>query len=112
MRYTIRRRTCSWKISKLSTILCAHTLPRSPSRGRELGVWGDGWTLCDLVAHLAEWQHMFLAWYDAGLRGVTPQLPAPSYKWSQTPQLKRAIWEKHRSRSQATVRADLEAGVP
>ena len=26
------------------------------SRYREAGVWGDGWTVHDLVAHLAEWQ--------------------------------------------------------
>ncbi len=37
-------------------------------------------------------------------------MPAPGFKWSQTPRLNRAIWEKHRSRSQAAVRADFHSG--
>jgi hypothetical protein len=80
------------------------------ARWREGGVWGDGWTVCDLVAHLAEWQRLFLGWYDDGLRGVAPEMPAPGYKWSETPALNRAIWRKHRMRSQAEVMKDFEAG--
>jgi len=80
------------------------------ARWREFGVWGEGWTLADLVAHLAAWQHMFVGWYEDGLRGATPQMPAPGYKWSETPRLNRAIWEKHRSLSQAAVRADFDSG--
>jgi hypothetical protein len=53
---------------------------------------------------------MFLAWYEDGLRGGTPQLPAPGYKWSETPRLNRAIRERHRSRSQAAVCADFRSG--
>jgi hypothetical protein len=90
--------------------LCARLAGISTARWDEPGVWGDGWTLSDLVAHLAEWQHMLLGWYQDGLRGALPDMPAPGFKWSQTPQLNRAIWEKHRSRSQATVRADFDSG--
>lgn len=90
--------------------LCARLAEIPKARWHELGVWGDGWTLSDLVAHLAEWQHMFLGWYEDGLRGVTPQMPAPGYKWSQTPRLNRAIWERHRSRPQAAVWADFDSG--
>lgn len=79
-------------------------------RWHELGVWGDGWTLSDLVAHLAEWQRLFLGWYEDGQRGATPQMPAPGYKWSQTPRLNRAIWRRNRSRSRAAVRADFDSG--
>jgi len=90
--------------------LCAQLAEVPKARWHELGVWGDGWTLCDLLAHLAEWQHMFLGWFEDGLRGAAPEMPAPGYKWSQTPRLNRAIWEKHRSRSQAAVRADFDSG--
>ena len=55
---------------------------------------------------------MFLGWYEDGLRGIAPQMPAPGYKWRETPKLNRAIWEKHRSRSQAAVRADLGFRIP
>jgi hypothetical protein len=90
--------------------LCARLRQIPTARWHEGGVWGSGWTLCDLVAHLAEWQRMFLRWYDDGLRGTTPSLPAPGFNWSQTPELNRAIWEKHRSRSPRSVRAGFDSG--
>jgi hypothetical protein len=91
-------------------LLCARLAQIPRVRWRERGVWGDGWTLADLVAHLAEWQHMFVGWYEDGLRGATPQMPVPGYKWSETPRLNRAIQEKHRSRAVAAVRADFDSG--
>jgi hypothetical protein len=81
-----------------------------PEQYDEPGVWGDDWSLTDLVAHLAEWQMMFLSWYDAGRSGSAVALPAPGYKWSETPRLNRAIWEKHRGRSPADVRTEFEQG--
>ena len=77
---------------------------------RAAGAWGVGWTVKDLVAHLAEWQRMFLRWYDDGLKGNLPDLPARGYSWRETPQLNRAIWAKHRRRSIVSVREDFEAG--
>jgi len=79
-------------------------------RWSEPGVWGDQWTLSDLVAHLAEWQRMFLSWYEYGLTGTRPALPAAGYKWNELPRLNRAIWEKHRGRTPAEVRMDFESG--
>jgi len=90
--------------------LCARLREIPKVRWREKGVWGDGWTVSDLVAHLAEWQRMFLIWYEDGLRGTTPEMPAPGYKWNEMPRLNRAIWEKHRSRSLAAVMNDFESG--
>jgi len=91
-------------------VLCARLREIPRGRWREVGVWGDDWTLFDLVAHLAEWQNMFLGWYEDGLRGATPQMPAPGYKWSETPRLNRMIREKHRARSQQRVQADFDSG--
>lgn len=90
--------------------LCARLHETPKTRWHERGVWGDGWTLSDLVAHLAEWQRMFLSWYEEGKEGATPKMPAPGYKWSQTPKLNRAIWQKHRSRSTAAIKADFDSG--
>jgi hypothetical protein len=70
------------------------TIPAS--RRRETGVWGDRWTVSDLVAHLAAWHLMFLRWYREGREGRRPALPAPGYKWSETPALNRAIRQKYR----------------
>jgi hypothetical protein len=91
-------------------LLCAQLAEIPKGKWHEPDVWGDGWTLSDLVAHLAEWQRLFLGWYEDGLRGVTPPMPAVGYKWSQTPDLNQTIWEKHRSRSQEAVRADFDSG--
>jgi hypothetical protein len=82
----------------------AHSIPGK--RYREAGVWGDGWTVQDLFAHLTEWEQMFLRWYREGSEGGSPALPAPGYKWNQTPALNRAIQRKHGRKS---LRKVLEA---
>jgi hypothetical protein len=90
--------------------LCAQLDDIPSGRWQEPGGWGDGWTVADLVAHLAEWQRMFLSWHEDGLKGVKPALPAAGYKWSELPRLNRAIQEKHRGQRRGEVRADFEAG--
>jgi hypothetical protein len=74
----------------------------------EKGVWGDGWTIKDLFAHLTEWEQMFLGWYREGLAGEVPVLPAVGYKWNQTPKLNQAIWRKHKAKSWKKVYAEFE----
>ena len=56
------------------------------------------WSVKDVMAHLIAWEQMCLGWYQAGLRGETPSLPAPGFKWNQTPQLNQQIFEKWRKR--------------
>ena len=52
----------------------------------------------DVLAHLLEWEQMCLGWYDAGVRGETPHLPAPGFNWAQIPALNQQIYEKYRDR--------------
>jgi hypothetical protein len=54
------------------------------------------WSVKDVLAHLIEWEQMCLGWYSAGLHGENPPLPAPGFKWNQTPQLNQKIYEQHR----------------
>ena len=79
------------------------------ARRDEAGVWGDGWTACDLLAHLAAWHRMFLRWYAAGLEGRTPSLPAPGYRWNETPRLNRDIQAEHAARGYDNVARDFQA---
>jgi len=58
------------------------------------GALGD-WSVKDTLAHLYEWQQMFMRWYTAGLRGENPPTPAEGYKWSQLPALNQMIYEKY-----------------
>ena len=68
-----------------------------PARMVERGVVGE-WSVKDVLAHLHDWEQLALRWYRTGLGGENPAVPAPGYKWNQTPQLNRAVFEKHRDR--------------
>lgn len=52
---------------------------------------------------------MFLRWYREGTGGTHPALPAPGYKWNQTPELNQAIWHKHRQKSTKRVLEEFDA---
>lgn len=71
--------------------------PLSPGAMTEPGIVGE-WSVKDMLAHLLTWQRMVLRWYREGEQGLTPQLPAPGYKWNQIPQLNQQIYEHHRDR--------------
>ncbi len=66
----------------------------TPEQMVEPGVVGE-WSAKDVLAHLVEWEQMVLGWYRAGLQGEIPELPAPGFKWNQTPQLNQRIYEKY-----------------
>lgn len=77
------------------------------ARWKEPGVWGDDWTVHDLVAHLSAWHRLFLGWHEAGLRGEAPDMPASGYKWNETPRLNRALRAEHAHRPTEEVWAEL-----
>lgn len=80
----------------------------TPDQMTEPGLVGE-WSAKDVLAHLIEWEQMVLSWYRAGLRGETPEMPAPGYKWNQTPELNQMIYEKHRDRALDDVLAQFGA---
>jgi hypothetical protein len=85
-------------------------LTRIPKyRYRDKGVWGDDWTVKDLLAHLTEWEQMFLRWHREGREGKKPAVPAQGFKWNQTPLLNQAIWRKHRRKALDKVIEDFHA---
>ncbi|MFN0058421.1 MAG: ClbS/DfsB family four-helix bundle protein [Planctomycetota bacterium] len=96
-------------IEREHDLLCAIVATIPLARRRVAGVWGSGWNVQDLLAHLTEWEQMFLGWHEAGRRGESPQMPAAGYKWSEAPKLNEAIWRKHRRKSFAAVSAAFAA---
>ena len=72
------------------------------------GILGS-WSVKDVLAHLTEWEQMFLGWYQAGLRGQNPEKPAPGYKWSQLPQLNQQIYEKYHDQSLRDVQKSFRS---
>ncbi len=80
----------------------------TPEQMTEPGIVGE-WSTKDMLAHLIEWEQMVLGWHAAGLRGETPEIPAPGFKWNQTPQLNQHIYEKHRDRALDEVLEQFQA---
>jgi hypothetical protein len=78
------------------------------SLSREQRLWRGayGWSAKDHVAHLAEWERLFFGWYDAGVRGDDPPVPAEGYTWATVDALNRAIYERHRDDQLEHVLAD------
>ena len=66
------------------------------------------WSVKDVLAHLFEWMQMCEGWYKAGLRNEIPALPAPGFKWNQTPQLNQHIYEKYKDMPLSEVLAQFE----
>jgi hypothetical protein len=67
------------------------------------------WSVKDVLAHLYEWQQMFFRWYEAGLRGEMPAIPAEGYKWNQLPALNQAIYERYQDYPLADILNNLQA---
>lgn len=78
-------------------------------RYRERGVWGDGWSIKDLLAHLTAWEQMVLRWYREGVAGGKPAVPAQGFKWNQTPLLNQVIWRRYRRKAIEAIFADFDA---
>ena len=63
----------------------------------------------DHVAHLAEWERLLIFWYDAGIRGENPPVPAPGYTWATIDALNKEIYDRHRDDQLEHVLADWQA---
>ncbi|MEL7002036.1 MAG: ClbS/DfsB family four-helix bundle protein [Bacteroidota bacterium] len=46
----------------------------------------------DVLAHLHAWHLMMLQWYEVGMNGEKPDMPAKGYTWKTTSDLNRKIW--------------------
>ncbi|MEO9872056.1 ClbS/DfsB family four-helix bundle protein [Ekhidna sp.] len=53
--------------------------------------------ISDVLAHLHEWNTMTLGWYEVGMTGEKPDMPAQGYSWKDLPDLNKKIWEKYQS---------------
>ncbi len=50
----------------------------------------------DVLAHLHEWHLMMLEWYNVGMKGDKPEMPAKGHNWRTLPKLNREIWKKNK----------------
>lgn len=62
----------------------------------------------DVLAHLHHWHLLMLEWYEVGMRGEKPEMPAKGYTWKTTPELNIAIRERYVDISLADAKQELE----
>ncbi|ATP42455.1 hypothetical protein CSE16_13680 [Solibacillus sp. R5-41] len=53
----------------------------------------------DILMHLYEWHAMLERWYNEGMNGDTPAMPAPGYKWRTLGKLNDQIWTNYQDES-------------
>jgi len=62
----------------------------------------------DVLSHLHHWHLMLLDWYDVGMKGEKPIMPAKGYTWKTLPDLNRKIWLEYQNTDIQTVKKILD----
>ncbi|MCB0737322.1 MAG: ClbS/DfsB family four-helix bundle protein [Bacteroidetes bacterium] len=62
----------------------------------------------DVLAHLHEWHNMMQRWYNEGMAGQNPDIPAVGYTWKTTGDLNREINQQFSATPLPKVRELLE----
>lgn len=61
----------------------------------------------DHLAHLHAWHLLFLEWYSVGKSGTT-ELPAKGYRWNETRELNRKLFDQWKDISYPSIRRRLK----
>lgn len=56
----------------------------------------DDWSVKDILAHIVDWEQRFIGWYKAGVKGGTPETPAPGMNWRELPKLNQEGYQLHK----------------
>ncbi|MGC4234717.1 MAG: ClbS/DfsB family four-helix bundle protein [Niabella sp.] len=51
----------------------------------------------DILTHLHHWHLMMLDWYNVGMKGEKPTMPAKGYTWKDTSELNKKIWKDYQN---------------
>jgi hypothetical protein len=60
-------------------------------------------SVASIISHRTEWIRMFFTWYEKGVAGKDPEIPAPGYKWNQLKAYNATIWERDKDVAWATL---------
>lgn len=71
----------------------------------------DTWTIRDLLAVRVWWTEHVVDWIEAGRQGESLTLPAPGYRWNETPRLNATIVEECTAESYESLFERLTRGV-
>lgn len=61
----------------------------------------------DVLAHLHHWHLMMLDWYQRGMKGEKPEMPAKGYTWKTVPALNKEIRDKYKNVKIEKIREEL-----
>ena len=67
------------------------------------------WSVKDVLAHLVEWERLFLEWYRCGIEGASPVIPPVGMGRTIIDQLNQGFYERSRLRPLSEVLADFNA---
>jgi len=81
----------------------------TPRQMTQAGVTLAGWSVKDILAHLVGWQQLNLEWYAVGMRGETPDVPAPGLTWKDLRKLNDRLYRQHHRRSLNAVFTDYNS---
>lgn len=62
----------------------------------------------DVLAHLYHWHLMMFGWYEEGMKGEKPYMPAKGYTWRTLPDLNKAIREKYKDEELKKIKQLLD----
>lgn len=63
----------------------------------------------DTLGHLYHWHQMMATWYEVGMGGEKPAIPAPGYTFRDLPALNAEIWQQCQAFSLAETQAMLQS---
>ena len=55
--------------------------------------------IADVLMHLHHWHLMMMKWYEEGMNGKKPAMPAEGYTWKTVPELNRWIRNRYKDTS-------------
>lgn len=54
-------------------------------------------TVKDIVAHVFAWQMLELIWYEEGMQGKKPAIPAPGFTFKDSPRLNEKLFQEYKA---------------
>lgn len=63
----------------------------------------------DVLAHLHAWHLMMFNWYEKGMKGEKPIMPAEGYTWKTLPDLNKKIWISYQNVELEIIKNNLAA---
>lgn len=79
----------------------------SERRSQEFPFDGGDRRIRDVLCHLHEWHRLMIGWYEVGMGGGRPEIPAAGHTWKTTPALNEELRAKHAGTSLEEAQSHL-----